>query len=142
MQRHKQKTVWLTFRSICFRNALMSLETNNMTPNPTDSGTCPKCGTIKKSGKRSCCARGGTWFKKCGDEGDTTFDHTWTEGIEACKSKFSSGCHVCLLYYARNFDCVSTVVTKIIATPSSISPDTSYSSKIATVPPVATGSFG
>ena len=49
---------------------------------------CPKCGTITKSGRRSCCARGGAWFKKCGDAGDSNYDHTWTEGIEAC-SQFS-----------------------------------------------------
>ena len=45
---------------------------------------CPKCGTTKKSGKLSCCAHGGAWFKKCGDAGDTQFVHTWTEGIQAC----------------------------------------------------------
>ena len=45
---------------------------------------CLKCGIIKKSGKRSCCARGGAWFKNCGDADDTKFDHTWAEGIEAC----------------------------------------------------------
>ena len=51
------------------------------------SGTdrCPKCGTTKRSSKRSCCARGGAWFKNCGDAGDTEFDHTWTEGIQVCK---------------------------------------------------------
>ena len=49
---------------------------------------CPKCGTVKKSDKRSCCARGGAWFKNCGDAGDTQFDHTWLEGVQACKSKF------------------------------------------------------
>ena len=46
---------------------------------------CPKCGTTKQSGKRSCCAPGGAWFKKCGDAGDMTFDHTWSEGIYVCK---------------------------------------------------------
>ena len=46
---------------------------------------CPKCGTTKKSGKLSCCARGGAWFKNCGDAGDTKFDHTWAEGIQACQ---------------------------------------------------------
>jgi len=44
---------------------------------------CPKCGTLK-SGKRSCCFRGGAWFKKCGDTGDSKFEHTWFEGIQAC----------------------------------------------------------
>ena len=48
-----------------------------------DNG-CLKCGTTETSGKRSCCARGGAWFKKCGDVGDTKFDHTWIEGILAC----------------------------------------------------------
>ena len=50
------------------------------------SVVCPKCGTTKQFGKRSCCARGGTWFKNCGDAGDTKFDHTWAEGVEACQS--------------------------------------------------------
>ena len=45
---------------------------------------CPKCG-YQKSGKRSCCARGGDWFQNCGDVGDTKFDHTWAEGIKACE---------------------------------------------------------
>ena len=50
------------------------------------SSKCPECGSINKSGKLSCCARGGAWFKKCGDAGNTNFDHTWAEGIEACKA--------------------------------------------------------
>ena len=49
------------------------------------NNTCSKCGTLKKSGKFTCCARGGAWFKKCGDAGDTKFDHTWSEGIQACR---------------------------------------------------------
>ena len=47
--------------------------------------TCPKCGTSAKSGQLSCCTRGGAWFKKCGDEGDSNFDHTWLEGFHSCK---------------------------------------------------------
>ena len=47
------------------------------------SNSCPKCAT-DKAGKHSCCARGGAWFKNCGDGGDTKF-HTWTEGIQACE---------------------------------------------------------
>ena len=45
---------------------------------------CFKCGTIKKNGKLSCCARGGSWFKNCGDAGDSKFEHTWIEGVQAC----------------------------------------------------------
>ena len=48
------------------------------------TAACLKCGTLK-TGKRSCCARGGAWFKNCGDAGDTNVDHTWAEGIEACR---------------------------------------------------------
>ena len=50
------------------------------------SGGCSKCGTTKKSGKRSCCALGGAWFENCGDVDDTQFDHTWAEGFQACKT--------------------------------------------------------
>ena len=48
---------------------------------------CSECGTSKKTGELSCCVRGGDWFKNCGNPGDTKFDHTWAEGIEACKGK-------------------------------------------------------
>ena len=48
---------------------------------------CPNCGT-KKSGKASCCGRGGTWFGRCGDLNNFKFEHTWVEGIRACASKF------------------------------------------------------
>ena len=48
--------------------------------------SCSKCGASKLSGKPSCCAFGGSWYGKCGDDGDTNFDHTWTEGVKACKA--------------------------------------------------------
>ena len=48
---------------------------------------CSKCGVSKKSGKLSCCARGGAWFKNCGDIGDSKFDHAWSEGMQACEGK-------------------------------------------------------
>ena len=51
------------------------------------SDGCAKC-VNSMTGKLSCCARGGAWFEKCGDVGDTQFDHTWAEGIRACKSRF------------------------------------------------------
>ena len=52
-------------------------------PAVKSSSVCAKC-TTNKVGKRTCCARGGAWFKNCGDIGDTQFDHTWAEGIKAC----------------------------------------------------------
>ena len=51
---------------------------------------CPVCGTSKKSGMLSCCARGGAWFNDCGDVGDTKFNHTWAEGMQTCKSRLLS----------------------------------------------------
>ena len=50
---------------------------------------CPNCGTLQ-SGRRSCCARGGTWFDNCGSSNDGKFAHTWFEGIQACKNSSSS----------------------------------------------------
>ena len=56
----------------------------------SSGNACRKCGAIKKSGKLSCCARGGAWFKNCGDVGDTKFGHTWAEGVQACKDSVNS----------------------------------------------------
>ena len=56
----------------------------------SSSGGCPKCGTTQKFATNSCCARGGAWFKNCGDIGDENFDHTWAEGAQACKDFDSS----------------------------------------------------
>ena len=71
---------------------LCRFNAHNRTGKPTartlstlSSSRCPMCGTNKKSGKLSCCARGGAWFRKCGDVRDTTFDHTWADGVQACR---------------------------------------------------------
>ena len=64
----------------------MQLEENWESDVSILSVTCPKCGLTKKS-KPSCCGRGGAWFKNCGDDGDTNFEHTFTEGFDACKGK-------------------------------------------------------
>ena len=50
---------------------------------------CPKCVAIKKSGKLSCCAPGGAWFKKCVTSGNSNTEHTWVEGVQACKNVVS-----------------------------------------------------
>ena len=66
---------------------------------------CPKCGTIKRTGKLSCCTRGGAWFNNCGDPGDPKFDHTWLEGMQACTgfmSLFSSKTQVLLRHKRSN----------------------------------------
>ena len=51
---------------------------------------CPQCGFKRRSGKLSCCSSGGAWYKNCADRVDSNFDHTWIEGIEACKHVASS----------------------------------------------------
>ena len=61
---------------------------------------CRKCGTIKKTGLRSCCANDGAWADNCGMVGEDGFDHTWAEGVIACKSK-----------YGANINIVQTVVS-------------------------------
>ena len=51
---------------------------------------CPRCGTIMKSDKSSCCGRGGSWFGKCGSPVNPNLGHTWSEGIRACKTRAQS----------------------------------------------------
>ena len=51
----------------------------------TASSGCPRCGKPNKSGKSSCCGKGGAWKGKCGNPGDPKFAHTWSEGIQTCK---------------------------------------------------------
>merc|ERR1711981_200440 len=56
------------------------------TEEPNTGSSCPKCGSFKKSGRTSCCAPGGAWFKSCGgSSGNGRFSHTWVEGVQACK---------------------------------------------------------
>merc|ERR1712032_478070 len=55
----------------------------------TIGSICSKCGTIKKSGKRSCCAPGGAWFNNCGASDNSNTEHTWFEGMRACKDGVS-----------------------------------------------------
>ena len=46
---------------------------------------CPKCGSDRR-GTPSCCAQGGSWIGKCGDD-DESMEHTWLEGQLACRCK-------------------------------------------------------
>ena len=45
---------------------------------------------MKKSGKISCCGRGGSWFGNCRSEPDVRVGHTWHEGLQACKARAQS----------------------------------------------------
>jgi len=49
------------------------------------SSKCAKCGKFKRSGKVSCCAPGGAWYKNCGSSANARVDHNWAEGVDACK---------------------------------------------------------
>merc|ERR1712187_598118 len=60
-----------------------------MGPQPianTNTRTCPKCGKFGKSGKTSCCAPGGTWYKNCGGAANAKVAYTWPQGVKACKN--------------------------------------------------------
>ena len=58
---------------------------NWVLPTLKSTKTCPKCGTFERSGRRSCCAEGGSWFNKCGSSANS--EHSWIEGSDICKSK-------------------------------------------------------
>ena len=85
---HVLRTVYECF-SHYFNIHICAESPAKTSPSMVQSSGCAKCGTSKKSGKRSCCARGGAWFRNCGDGSDARFDHTWTDGIEACTSMLS-----------------------------------------------------
>ena len=52
--------------------------------------TCLECGAFTKSGRVSCCAPGGAWFKNCGASGHGNAAHTWSEGVKACARTFDA----------------------------------------------------
>ena len=56
----------------------------------TKTLACPKCGTFQKSGRNSCCAPGGAWFKNCGGALNKNVNHKWFDGVAACKRKFKA----------------------------------------------------
>ena len=56
-------------------------------PVPPKGLVCPKC-VINSNGQRTCCAPGGSWYRKCGLKKKANVYHTWNEGIESCQSKF------------------------------------------------------
>ena len=65
------------------------------TPTPAAATTpispvCPACGIVKRSGKLSCCAPGGSWFGNCGSAGNANLEHTWHEGIRVCNTQFQA----------------------------------------------------
>ena len=66
------------------------ITTSSIAPTIANTMTCPKCGTFEKSGRVSCCAPGGAWYKNCGGAGNRNVDHKWFEGVEACGRTFKA----------------------------------------------------
>ena len=56
----------------------------------TGAPVCLQCDIIAKSGKSSCCGRGGSWFGNCGSAGNAKLRHTWYEGIRVCEIRLQS----------------------------------------------------
>ena len=69
----------------CIYLTSVYISTSAVTVVTRTAPVCPKCAAIKKSGKLSCCAPGGAWFKSCGTSGNSNTEHTWLEGVQACK---------------------------------------------------------
>ena len=91
---------------LCNLNTSMPTEEAPTTTSVSGVSTkeCSKCGSMKKSGKLSCCARGGAWYGNCGDAWDSNVDHTWLEGMQACtgSSLFSSKAQVLIRHEQLN----------------------------------------
>ena len=66
------------------------VRTGSPTSTMENTMACPNCGTFKKSGRKSCCAPGGAWFKNCGGAHNKNVEHKWFEGVAACKRKSKS----------------------------------------------------
>ena len=64
-----------------------SVITRTLAITSSNNMTCPKCDTFEKSGRISCCAPGGAWYKKCGGVSNINADHSWYEGVKACRRK-------------------------------------------------------
>ena len=61
------------------------MQTIAVTTTPVSS-ICQECGIMHKSGKLSCCGRGGSWYGQCRRAGDENLGKTWYEGVRICKA--------------------------------------------------------
>ena len=97
----------ITERKLIGRTPIsMSVNTPSITS--VTANTCSKCGTFHQSGRVSCCAHGGAWFKKCGPVGNENVVYKWSEGVKACKSEFEYNqwnVVVCLLRVFSDYCC-------------------------------------
>ena len=77
----------LPHRELVFRTAT---GTPAIGPTIAAATMCPKCGKFKSSGRVSCCAPNGAWFKNCGGPKNKKIGHKWSEGVTACKGEFNT----------------------------------------------------
>ena len=61
------------------------ISTPSIIPAIAHTKACPMCGMFEKSGRLSCCAPGGAWYKDCGGAGNIHVEHRWIEGLKACE---------------------------------------------------------
>ena len=103
----------------------------------TSSSICPKCGITKKSGKMSCCGQGGSWFGNCGSASDTNADHTWHEGLQACKGRPHFSQELTKAEEQRNGspNGDSSVNSKVVVT--AVKPHASTSASVPDAPPTS-----
>ena len=66
---------------------------------------CAQCGTFSKSGRVSCCAPGGAWYKRCGGVGNRNADHRWFDGTKTCKRMFKANANDIESSHRANRDC-------------------------------------
>ena len=86
---------------------------------------CPKCG-INPNGEVTCCA--GAWKGKCGDDGK---EHTWTEGLLACRCKRLRA----RVFYTTLLICIFTISIDIAVTKAAtVAVTTSTSVSTVTMP--------
>ena len=112
------------------------------------SSVCAKCGIIQKSGKRSCCSRGGSWFGQCVSAGNADLGHTWYEGIRVCEARQSQAVVVQRLHGPQPESKASSddITSEVTSTAANASIDISVSMltlktiaipvKLSTVPPL------
>ena len=74
----KATTATTTRPSTSVQSQAITVATPDVVP------VCPKCAML--NALLSCCAPNATWYENCGTAGDSDFEHTWDEGLEACRN--------------------------------------------------------
>ena len=101
----------VTKRELKARTPITAPSTPDIASTIAHAMKCSKCGTFKKSGRVSCCAPGGAWYKNCASDGNRNAYHSWSEGVDACQRKFNCNCqHVDTSSLIQHLHGVSVVI--------------------------------